>query len=64
MPGLIKGIYVSAKAEQLPQSRQRVLAHAGCGLVGDRYFAGVGTYSDHPEARGRHLTLLEAPPRR
>ena len=51
---------MSPKAERLPQSRQRVLAQAGHGLAGDRYFAGVGTYSDHPDTRGRHLTLIEA----
>jgi MOSC domain-containing protein YiiM len=39
---------------------ERVHAVAGRGLEGDRYFHGVGTYSDYPDQRGRHLTLIEA----
>lgn len=31
---------------------------AGRGLVGDRYFAGIGTYSNNPGS-GRHVTLIE-----
>jgi MOSC domain-containing protein YiiM len=37
-----------------------VHAVAGRGLEGDRYFRGIGTYSDYPDQRGRHLTLIEA----
>jgi MOSC domain-containing protein YiiM len=38
---------------------ERVHAVAGRGLEGDRYFHRVGTYSDYPDQRGRHLTLVE-----
>lgn len=34
-------------------------AVAGCGLVGDRYEKGAGTFSD-PNGRGYDLTLVEA----
>lgn len=33
-------------------------AVAGRGLEGDRYFSGLGTYSNHPGS-GRHVTLIE-----
>jgi len=36
-----------------------VHAVAGRGLEGDRYFHGLGTYSDYPDGRGRDLTLVE-----
>jgi MOSC domain-containing protein YiiM len=38
---------------------ERVSAVAGRGLEGDRYFAGVGTFSANP-GDGRELTLIEA----
>ncbi len=39
---------------------ETVTAVAGRGLEGDRYYSGVGTYSDYPDQRGRDLTLVEA----
>lgn len=60
MPGVVEGIYVSPAAGQLPRRLDRVSAVAGRGLLGDRYHSGVGTYSDYPDRRGRHLTLIEA----
>jgi MOSC domain-containing protein YiiM len=39
---------------------RRVRAIAGIGLEGDRYFAGVGTWSDYPVPGGKDLTLIEA----
>lgn len=38
---------------------RQVTARAGRGLEGDRYFAGVGTFSN-PNARGTDITLVEA----
>ena len=41
------------------QTLQRVLAAAGRGLEGDRYFSELGTYSNKP-GTGRHVTLIES----
>jgi len=60
MAGLIEGIYVSPVKTELPIELGEVTAVAGRGLEGDRYYLGVGTYSDHPDPRGRDLTLIEA----
>src|SRR5438477_11805006 len=57
--GRVEGIFVSPVAVELPASVDAVSAEAGRGLVGDRYFAGTGTYSDDPEPTGRDLTLIE-----
>jgi MOSC domain len=58
--GWIEGIFVSPVATVLPSPVEAVHAEAGRGLVGDRYFGGTGTYSDHPDPTGRDLTLVEA----
>jgi hypothetical protein len=58
--GRVEGIFVSPVATELPSAVDAVRAEAGRGLVGDRYFAGVGTYSDYPDPTGRDLTLVEA----
>lgn len=50
-------IYLSPRAEALPGSVPRALARAGRGLEGDRYAAGVGTFSGRPG--GRDVTLIE-----
>ena len=57
-PARLVGIFVAAKATDLPRAFQRVRAVAGCGLEGDRYAQGIGTFSDRPEARD--VTLIEA----
>jgi hypothetical protein len=57
---VIEAIYLSPVATQLPQPVERAAAVAGRGLEGDRYFHGIGTYSDYPDQCGRHLTLIEA----
>jgi hypothetical protein len=57
---VVEAIYLSPVATRLPLPVERVLAVAGRGLEGDRYFHGIGTYSDYPDQRGRHLTLVEA----
>lgn len=58
--GRVEAIYVSARARQLPHAVARVWATEGTGLKGDRYFSGIGTWSDYPIASGRDLTLVEA----
>ena len=50
--------YVTAKAADIPQSVERVRALAGRGLEGDRYAAGIGTFSDRPGRRD--VTLIES----
>ena len=45
VPACLLGIYVTAKAADIPQSVERVRALAGRGLEGDRYAAGIGTFS-------------------
>lgn len=60
MSGWIEGIFVVAHATELPASVSGARAIAGIGLEGDRYFAGVGTWSNHPTQAGRDLTLIEA----
>jgi MOSC domain-containing protein YiiM len=58
--GAVEKIFFSPAAGQLPWSIERVRAVAGAGLIGDRYFAGVGTWSQYPVQTGRDLTLIEA----
>ena len=58
IPGRLIGIYVAAQAAELPRSVERVWALAGRGLEGDRYAAGIGTFSDRPGKRD--VTLIES----
>jgi hypothetical protein len=58
--GAVEKIFFSPAAGQLPWQIERVRAVAGAGLIGDRYFAGVGTWSEYPVQTGRDLTLIEA----
>lgn len=60
MNGWVEGIFIAAHAMELPSSVRRARAIAGIGLEGDRYFAGVGTWSDYPVPGGKDLTLIEA----
>ena len=46
------------QAAELPQSVERVRALAGRGLEGDRYAAGIGTFSERPGKRD--VTLIES----
>jgi MOSC domain-containing protein YiiM len=55
----VVGIYVAAKAKQLPVAVPSALAVAGRGLEGDRYFIGKGSFS-HWKGSGRALTLVES----
>lgn len=56
--GTVVGIYISAKATELPIAVGRVQALAGLGLQGDRYSSGRGTWSHWP-GDGRQVTLIE-----
>jgi len=60
MSGWVEEILISAHATELPYAVERAHAIAGIGLEGDRYFAGVGTWSDYPVQTGKDLTLVEA----
>jgi hypothetical protein len=58
--GWVEGIFIAARATELPSSVRRARAIAGSGLKGDRYFAGAGTWSSYPIKGGKDLTLIEA----
>lgn len=54
-------IYLSPSATILPVAVEQAEARIRRGLVGDRYFAGHGTFSDmEPKGPGRELTLIES----
>lgn len=57
-PGTVTAILVAAEAEADVRRVPEAQAEAGRGLAGDRYYAGVGTFSN-PYARGHDLTLIE-----
>ena len=57
-PGTITAILVASEAEADLMRVSEAQAEAGRGLVGDRYYAGGGTFSN-PHARGLDLTLIE-----
>jgi MOSC domain-containing protein YiiM len=56
--GFVVSLHVAPTAAAPVQSRDRVIAIAGRGLEGDRYFHGLGTFSRDP-GTGRHVTLVE-----
>ena len=58
--GSVEAIYVSPEAGVLPTAVESVVAVAGRGLEGDRYFRDAGTFSDAPRSNGRDITLIEA----
>src|SRR3954447_13914409 len=57
-PGTVVSILVAAEAEGAIRRVSEAEVEAGRGLVGDRYYAGGGTFSN-PHARGHDLTLIE-----
>lgn len=57
--GSVVSIHTSPEAAEPMDSLIEVQAMAGAGLVGDRYFRGVGTYSTEGEV-GRQITLIES----
>jgi MOSC domain-containing protein YiiM len=56
--GTVVSLHTSPEAGEPMDTLVEVQALAGAGLVGDRYFRGVGTYSGGDEV-GRQLTLIE-----
>jgi len=54
----VVSIHLAPHATELPQPVSEVVAVAGRGLTGDRYFEGRGTYSKRPEP-ARECTLIE-----
>src|SRR5258708_10275023 len=58
-PGRVVAIHVSPTATGTMRSVDQVRAVPGQGLEGDRYFLGVGSYSDRPEP-SREVTLIES----
>lgn len=57
-PGTVVSMLVAAEAEGAMRRVSEAEAEAGHGLAGDRYHAGVGTFSN-PHARGHDVTLIE-----
>jgi len=55
--GVVVALHVAASAAAPMRSLSEVRAVAG-GLEGDRYWSGLGTYSNDP-GTGRHVTLIE-----
>lgn len=55
--GEVVGIYIAAGGSQPMQAVAEATAVTGKGLEGDRYFRGVGTYSDKPGPH-REVTLI------
>jgi len=53
--GRVEAIHIAAEREELPHPVDRVEAHAGKGLVGNRYYWENGSASS-----GNALTLIEA----
>ena len=58
--GLVEEILVGDAARTPPRFVAGASAVAGRGLVGDRYYSRMGTWSDYPNQTGVHLTLIEA----
>jgi len=58
--GTVEGIYIAARAAELPAPVEAANAQPGKGIEGDRYFDDDGTYSDNPRSDGRDITLVEA----
>ena len=53
--GRVEGIFVSARSGEFPQPVERIRAHAGKGLEGNRYF-----FADGEAPPGQALTLVAA----
>ena len=52
------GIHICGRAGELPHALPQVRVIPGRGLAGDRYAAGIGTFSERPGKRD--VTLIEA----
>lgn len=58
-PASVEAIHIAEAAAAPVRALERAELRAGVGIVGDRYAAGAGEWSDHP-AGDRELTLVEA----
>ena len=58
--GRVEMVLISPEATRVPTAVAQATVVAGRGLVGDRYYSGVGTWSDYPVQTGIDLTLVEA----
>jgi len=56
--GSVVSLHLASVAGAPMQTIDEAHAVIGRGIEGDRYFAGVGTYSKNPGS-GRHVTLIE-----
>ena len=57
--GVVEGLLTAPRAEDTVEAHTTVELRAGRGIVGDRYFDGIGTFSAS-EKHGQQLTLVEA----
>jgi MOSC domain-containing protein YiiM len=57
--GVVASIHIADSPSGPTRPVPEILAVAGRGLEGDRYFAGTGSWSDHPGG-GREVTLIES----
>jgi MOSC domain-containing protein YiiM len=57
--GTVVSIHIAREAAATMHSVAEVRAVPGCGLEGDRYFAGTGYYSKTSSHGGREVTLIE-----
>jgi MOSC domain-containing protein YiiM len=58
MLGAVVSLHLASVGGAPMQTTDAARAVAGRGFEGDRYFAGLGTYSNEPGS-GRHVTLIE-----
>jgi MOSC domain-containing protein YiiM len=57
---LVAGLYITPTAGAPPFSIEEALLEAGRGIVGDRYYSGVGTFSEKLKGKpGFEITLIE-----
>jgi MOSC domain-containing protein YiiM len=56
--GAVVSLHIASAAGAEMRAMTEVLAVAGRGIEGDRYFTQTGTYSNHPGS-GRAITLIE-----
>ena len=57
--GAVTQLFIAPAGAEPMEARDEVVAVEGKGLDGDRYAAGIGTFSERP-GTGRHVTLIES----
>ena len=59
--GVVSSLHTAPAAGARMETHARIAAIAGRGISGDRYFLGLGTYSDKPgPGVDRQMTLIES----